>query len=552
LGGFNTNQILFYAHNTEIAKAAAASVGLKIPASKLASHVQTIRPTAKSGVLGEIELRTSARSPATSAAFTNAFVAKLGDYMSNILAQRQQLQIAAAQERVKALQARLAAVGFSRGAAGLSNQLTVALAQEQELASQKPTTGYEVLQPALASSAVKSGGHSSLTSNKGILTLAGFLLGVLLAAGALLLIEVFDKRLRTSSRAADAFGFPVVAEIPAPKKGSAYDGFIDASASSLSPAAEAYRMLCTSVLLEGVTTDGPMATPYNRKMATTTSGTGRGSGSASGHTNGNGYVKGNRHGYGYANGSGHSNVNRSRPTNGYPNGLGGGAVSASELLAGNQPFVVETRQVVLVVSAGDEPTRPMVIANIAATYAGSGQRVLVASTQDLHAPVRGAQGRRSSGEITPMDIEEQLRPSRFSNVLTLPLDQFVDNRVQLITRAPAIFDAARQIADLVIVEAPSILAFHDAEAVAPCVDVVLVVGDCYSTTSEAASRTGDLLRRIGAPVLGVVLTNVHLRTRDIRRSTAPQAKVQSRAYLQPSAVTSQLEDLTVVPGGPTS
>jgi Mrp family chromosome partitioning ATPase len=165
--------------------------------------------------------------------------------------------------------------------------------------------------------------------------------------------------------------------------------------------------------------------------------------------------------------------------------------------------------------------------------------------------VRGTQGRGSTGEITPKYIEEQLRPSRFNNVFTLPLDQFVDNRVQLITRAPAIFEAARHSADVVIVEAPSILAFHDAEAVAPCVDVVLVVGDCYSTTSEGASRTGDLLRRIGAPVLGVVLTNVHLRARDIRRSTARQAPLQSKAYLEPPAVTSQAKVPTVLPEGPT-
>ncbi len=535
--GINTNQILFYAHNTGIAEAAAASVGLKIPTSQLASHVKATTPTAKSGVRGEVEIQTSANSAATSAAFTNAVVAQLGDYMNNILAQRQQVEIAAAQQKVKALQARVAALGTSKGAAGLTKELNDALAQEQELQSIKPTTGYLVLQPGLASSAVKSGGSSlSLTSNTELRTLVGFLAGVLLAAGAVLVMEAFDKRLRTSSRAADAFGFPVVAEIPASQKDSPYDGFIDASASSPSPAAEAYRMLCTSLLLEGVTTDDHVASPKNRRVTAP----GKGIGRTSAHAFGNRHAIGNRHAGG----------NRNGQPNDYSNGRGTGAISASELLGGTQPFVGETRQVVLVVSAGDEPTRPMVVANIAATYASSGQRVLVASTQDLHLPVRGAQGRRSSGELTPMDIEIEVRPSRVSNVSTLPLDQFVDNRVQLITRAPAIFDAARHSADVVIVEAPSILAFHDAEAVAPCVDVVLVVGDCYSTTSEGASRAGDLLRRIGAPVLGVVLTNVHLRARDIRQLSARRAQVQSSAYLEPPAVTSQLEEPTVLPGGP--
>jgi Mrp family chromosome partitioning ATPase len=481
-----------------------------------------------------VEIQTSANSPATSAAFTNAFVAQLGDYMSNILAQRQQAQITAEQQKIKALQARMAAVGSSKGSGGLATQLNAALAQEQELQSFKPATGYLVLQPALASSAVKSGGGASLTSNKGVRVLVGFVVGVLLAAGAILLLEAFDKRLRTSSRAAAAFGFPVVAEIPAAQKDGYYDGFIDASGSSPSPAAEAYRMLCTSLLLEGVTTDGPQTSPYNRRLEAPSKGSARS------------YVGGNRH----ASGNRHMTGSRSGQASDYSIGRGTGAVSASELLAGARSG--ETRQVVLVVSAGDEPTRPMVVANIAATYAGSGQRVLVASTQDLHMPVRAAQGRRSSGEITPMDIEIEVQPSRFKNVSTLPLDQFVDNRVQLITRAPAIFNAARNSADVVIVEAPSILAFHDAEAVAPCVDVVLVVGDCYTTTSEGASRAGELLRRIGAPVLGVVLTNVHLRARDIRHLSVRQAQVQSSAYLEPPTVTSSIQEPTVLPGGPTS
>lgn len=532
--GFNINQILFYAHNTGIAQAAAASVGLKIPASQLASHVEAIKPTVKGGVPGEVEIQTSAESPASSAAFTNAFVAQLGDYMTNILTQRQQVQIAAAQAKVKALQARVAAVGSARGAAGLSTQLSAAVAQEQELESWKPATGYLVLQPAQASSAVKSGGSSSITSNKEIRVLVGFLVGVLLAGGAILLLEVFDKRLRTASRAAETFGFPVVAEIPASQKDSSYDGFIDASATSPSPAAEAYRMLCTSVLLEGVTTEGPVASPSGRR---TEGGRGTRGNSSNSHASGNRHVS-----------TRHASGNRIGQTNDYSRGTG--AMSASELLGGTQPFGTGARQVVLVVSAGDEPTRPMVVANIAATYASSGQRVLVASTQDLHTPVHGVQGRRSSGEITPMDIEIEVRPSRFDNVSTLPLGQFVDNRVQLITRAPAIFDAARHSADVIIVEAPSILAFHDAEAVAPCVDVVLVVADCYTTTSEEASRAGDLLRRIGAPVLGVVLTNVHLRARDIRQLTARQGHVQSSAYLEPPAVASQVEEATVLPGGP--
>ena len=83
-------------------------------------------------------------------------------------------------------------------------------------------------------------------------------------------------------------------------------------------------------------------------------------------------------------------------------------------------------------------------------------------------------------------------------------------------RAPGIIRAARDLADVVIVEAPPLLAYHDTEALSQAVDVVLVVGDCDETKLERAKRAGELLRRINAPILGVVLTSVEIGTRDIR------------------------------------
>jgi hypothetical protein len=56
---------------------------------------------------------------------------------------------------------------------------------------------------------------------------------------------------------------------------------------------------------------------------------------------------------------------------------------------------------------------------------------------------------------------------------------------------------------------------------AHAVDVVLVVGECGSTTYDDARKVGDLLRRINAPVLGVVLTNVRA---DGRAPSGPQSR----------------------------
>ncbi len=66
---------------------------------------------------------------------------------------------------------------------------------------------------------------------------------------------------------------------------------------------------------------------------------------------------------------------------------------------------------------------------------------------------------------------------------------------------------------------------HHVEALAQLVDVVLVVGECGTTTFDEARRSGDLLRRMAAPVLGVVLTNVRLPYNDPRQMT-PQSRLE--------------------------
>jgi len=65
---------------------------------------------------------------------------------------------------------------------------------------------------------------------------------------------------------------------------------------------------------------------------------------------------------------------------------------------------------------------------------------------------------------------------------------------------------------------PPLLAVHHAEALARAVDVVLVVAECRFTKFDDARQAGDLLRRMGAPVLGVVLTNIRIGPGDIRQS----------------------------------
>jgi Mrp family chromosome partitioning ATPase len=302
--------------------------------------------------------------------------------------------------------------------------------------------------------------------------IAGLIIGALLGAGLVLLRELLNKRIRSSARAESTYGFPVVVEIPAVpvKAATAATGLtvpVDVVREPVSAGAEAYRMLRMSILFEAL-------------------------------------------------------APQSRPSDSLGFEYGSGVLFDAPQAGAGQPLApLGERTVVMVVSAGTEPSRPHVAANLAAIYGEAGQQVIVVSTGDVEAVsgVRLADARPKV--IRREDVEAQLQPSRLEFVSRLPLRPFVSNSGELVTRGRAVIDAARTLCDVVIVEVPPLLAVHHAEALAHAADVVLVVGECDVTTFGDARRAGDLLRRIDAPVLGVVLTNVRIDQKDVRL-TVPQ------------------------------
>jgi Mrp family chromosome partitioning ATPase len=339
---------------------------------------------------------------------------------------------------------------------------------------------YLTLLPALANSATKiKGSKSSITSSRKIRLLAGAVIGLVVGSAVVLIRELLDKRLRTAGGSEGRFKYPVLVELPAQawKRGfGRAPAVVEIAADPGSSAAEAYRMLRMSVMFESLAPEQAKDT--------------------------------------------------------FDDGLAPWPAYAPEPYKRPEPG---TRQVVLVVSAGSEPTRPIVSANLGAAYGEAGQRVIVVSTGDL-ASGYAAGAATSPSDIGPAEVAAQLLPSSLENVSRLSLRHFVANSGQLVTHAPAILGAARQLADVVIVEAPPLLTMHHGEALVHAVDVVLVVGECGMTSFEQAARTGDLLRRMGAPVLGVVLTEVRLSPREMKKALA---RAQSHAQQTPPTAAPQ-------------
>jgi Mrp family chromosome partitioning ATPase len=461
-GSVSAAQIQFFASTSDNLQTVAETAGLDVPTAALPSYMSaSLIPTALAGtgaIGAQIKRNTPTVVQLTARGTTPAGAINLATTFAN------QLGIIVANKVTD----RQGSGGSRFNRPGNTNANCPSDVQA--------CSGYTILS---LPSAASKGGHAkaSLGASRKVRAGAGFAIGALLAAGLVLLRELLDKRLRNAARAEANFGFPVISEIPSAAIGPAHAPgaapMVDVIRDPDSAGAEAYRMLRMSVMFEGLASLSGPTDPYALGFDAAT--------------------------------AGHLTSAEAPALN--------GASEADGARKGGD------RRVILVVSAASEPSRPYVAANLAAIYAEAGERVVVISTGEIEARFNGSDRSAVSGDIRPVDVEAHLEPSRLENVSRLPLTPFIARSGQLVTRMPDLLEAARDVSDAIIVEVPPLLTVHHAEALVRFADAVLVVAECRVTTFDHARRAGDLLRRIGAPVLGVVLTGARPSRSDARAAS---------------------------------
>jgi capsular exopolysaccharide synthesis family protein len=170
---------------------------------------------------------------------------------------------------------------------------------------------------------------------------------------------------------------------------------------------------------------------------------------------------------------------------------------------------------ILVTSAGPGEGKTLVVANLAATYAELGKRVLVLSC-DFRRPkihrlfgVPNDHGLSEALEASngqPV-LRGHVRSTPLTNVRVVPSGAIPESAGELLTSRnmrEALVEARKE-ADIVLLDTPPVLATSDASHLFPDVDTVLVVARAGKTTAEVAERSSELLRRMRAPVVGVAL-----------------------------------------------
>jgi capsular exopolysaccharide synthesis family protein len=186
---------------------------------------------------------------------------------------------------------------------------------------------------------------------------------------------------------------------------------------------------------------------------------------------------------------------------------------------------IQGSQTILVTSAGPSEGKTTVVANLSAALADLGRRTLVLSC-DFHRPfvhqyfgVPGEPGlsdglASSNGQRV---LEGRVWASSVEKVAVVPSGRRPAKPGELLSSGQMrrALQEAKELADVVILDTAPLLAEGDTAHLLPAIDDVLVVARAGKTSQDVAQRAHEFLERLGAHVIGVVLT-------DAAESTVPR------------------------------
>ncbi len=169
----------------------------------------------------------------------------------------------------------------------------------------------------------------------------------------------------------------------------------------------------------------------------------------------------------------------------------------------------------LVTSTGPDEGKSTTLANLAITIAQTGSKVVLADC-DLRRPtIHQLFGIGNATGLTSVLIDSAAKEFPFadsgiSSLRLLPSGPLPPNPSELLgsRRMTELIDQLKAQADLVLFDSPPIIAVTDAAVLATKMDGVLLIIKAGVTKRELAKKAKDLLEKVNANLLGVVLNNV--------------------------------------------
>jgi capsular exopolysaccharide synthesis family protein len=167
-------------------------------------------------------------------------------------------------------------------------------------------------------------------------------------------------------------------------------------------------------------------------------------------------------------------------------------------------------------SPAPEEGKSTTLANLAVAFAQGGKKTLLVDC-DLRRPSQHTiWGIEQQPGLTSMMLEglkkTPLVDVGVENLSVLPSGPLPPNPADLLdsTRMDAIVKQLKGEADIVLFDAPPVIAVTDATLLAAKLDGVLLVFRAGSTRRDHAERAKDLLERVNIRLVGAVLTNAQV------------------------------------------
>jgi capsular exopolysaccharide synthesis family protein len=176
----------------------------------------------------------------------------------------------------------------------------------------------------------------------------------------------------------------------------------------------------------------------------------------------------------------------------------------------------EALKTVMYTSSGPGEGKSTTVANTAVVLAQSGKKVIVVDC-DLRKPVQhkifGLQNRGLTNALAEnLPVAELLQESGISNLQVLTSGPIPPNPSELLGNAKMdkVLQDLQAVCDLLLIDAPPVVAVTDACVLAARMDGVVMVVSAGMVRPEMAQRAKDLLLRANAHLLGVVLNRVEI------------------------------------------
>jgi capsular exopolysaccharide synthesis family protein len=172
-------------------------------------------------------------------------------------------------------------------------------------------------------------------------------------------------------------------------------------------------------------------------------------------------------------------------------------------------------RVIQMTSPDPRDGKSTITANLAIAIAQSGKKTLLVDADFRRPRVHHLFGLKDDVGVTSViaqsvELPEAIQASEVENLDCLPCGPRPDNPAELLTSAK--FDELLAVLkdkyDFVLVDSPPILAVTDPGAIASRVDGVLMVLRINAQARHAATQSVEILRELGANLLGIVVNGV--------------------------------------------